>query len=43
MKAVPKTGWKPEVGSSRLATFDPSTIRAWRGNPIDDGTCFESS
>ena len=24
-------------------TFDPSTIRAGRGNPIGDGTCFENS
>lgn len=24
-------------------TFDPSTIRARRGNPIGDGTCFENS
>jgi hypothetical protein len=24
-------------------TFDPSTVRTWRGKPIGDGTCFENS
>lgn len=34
---------KRRSGRHGPRTFDPSTIRARRGNPIGDGICFENS